>query len=95
MTTTGQPTPRRGAPKSERARVPSPTLMSQRVAPILKALEGGAEVPLTGEEVLREVADLIAVHLPLLRMDDPFRGALATIALAVPSCRRSQAGRRS
>lgn len=44
---------------------------------------------LTGEQVLRQVADLIEERLPAVPLDDRFRGALATIALAAPARHRS------
>ena len=44
--------------------------------------------PLTGAELLRQCADLIEPHLATLALDDPFRGALATLALAAPTSRR-------
>lgn len=69
--------------------------MSPRVdrqgGPILKVLDGGGEAPplLTGESVLREIADLIDRHLPSVSLDDPERVALQALRLAC-----SRGGRR-
>lgn len=45
----------------------------------LRVVEGAAQQPLTAENVLQEVADLIATRLPAIPFDDPDRGVLAAI----------------
>jgi hypothetical protein len=45
--------------------------------------------PLTGAQVLRLVADVIEPHLYGLALDDPLRGALASLVHSAPRRRRS------
>ena len=44
----------------------------------------GRPAPLSGEQIMGEISALIAIHLPDVPFDDPYRGALASFALAAP-----------
>ena len=52
---------------------------------MLRLVEGD-ETPrrLNGEDVLRKVADVIEPHLAGLALDDPLRGALASLVHSAP-----------
>jgi hypothetical protein len=56
----------------------------------LRVIENAEDVPppVTAGEVLQLVSDLIAEHLPAIPFDDPDRGRLVTLRLAVPPSRR-------
>jgi hypothetical protein len=58
-----------------------------RQGALMRVLDGGGEPALTGEEVMRRVADLIAEHLPIVPFDDPYRGVLVSLVGCCPSHR--------
>lgn len=59
---------------------------------ILKLVENETPRPaLTGEQVMQKVSDLIGEHLPMIPLDDPYRGALGALVCAAPR-RRSSTG---
>jgi len=49
---------------------------------------------MTGEQLLRQVADLIALNLPMVPLEDPDRGVLASLVLAAPPVRSARGVRR-
>ncbi len=63
--------------------------------PLMRVLDGAGEAALTGEEVLTQVAELIADRLPLIPFHDPDRGQLVALQLAVPPVAQARAGRRA
>jgi hypothetical protein len=50
----------------------------------LRVVDGAGEGPLTGAELMRDVARLITAGLPEVAVDDPYRGALAAFACSAP-----------
>lgn len=62
-------------------------------APLQLVRNGPPSPPITGQQVLCQVADLIAEHLPGIPFDDPDRGVLATLMHAAPPDRSNRVQR--
>ena len=55
----------------------------------LTVLDGGQERALVGEDLLDQIAPIIAERLPLLCSDDPWRPAFERLLRAAPTTERS------